>query len=65
MLHELIQSGKYAIEALLCVIKEKDQSINMHGVPVGKVLMHYSELGINKTAYGDLFLEALPPSIDR
>lgn len=34
MLHELVKDGRYEIAALVCMVKEHEQRISMHGVPV-------------------------------
>jgi uncharacterized protein (TIGR00290 family) len=86
MLHEALKSGQYEVAALVCMVKEQEQRISMHGVPVQlldlqaeslglrlekifttqelnyetvmeRVVSKFSGKGIQKFAYGDLFLQ--------
>ncbi len=46
MLHEMQKSGKYAVEALVCMVKEQEQRISMHGVPVELLDRQAASLGL-------------------
>ena len=46
MLHEIIRSGEWEVAALVCMIKEKDHRISMHGVPVELLDRQAAALGL-------------------
>jgi uncharacterized protein (TIGR00290 family) len=45
MLHELVKDGRYEITALVCMVKEHEQRISMHGVPVELLDRQAASLG--------------------
>lgn len=46
MLHEIVRGGEWEVAALLCMIKEKDHRISMHGVPVELLDRQAAALGL-------------------
>jgi uncharacterized protein (TIGR00290 family) len=46
MLHEILAGGTYGIASLVCMIKEQEQRISMHGVPVELLDRQAAALGL-------------------
>jgi uncharacterized protein (TIGR00290 family) len=46
MLHDLIRSDRYEIAALLCMVREPERRISMHGVPFGLLQAQAHALGL-------------------